>query len=557
MKPTFYARLLGGGLALLLALTAGAQVPVFEWATGAEAPTTYDQQVQNRAVATDAAGNTYVTGIFRNTMTLGSTTLTADNDYDLFVASLDPMGRYRWAVQAGGNAWDISNGLALDAAGNVYITGYFESNTARFGTISLDGVAAGANLFVAKLSPAGAWLQATAPTRPSGQSGRSFLYMVGTALTVDGGGNVYVTGGFNGSPQFGSTTLACYGAYNGFVAKLTPAGTWEWAVAGGSCGYDFGQSIAVDAAGSAYVTGSFMGYQATFGSTVLTRAGFSKDLFVARLDPTGHWQWATHAATATAAAGNGIVLDPAGNAYVTGAVAGQQVRLGGLALNGPDDSYDLFVAKLTPAGTWQWAVRGGSPAADGGRSLVRDASGELTVAGSFAQTATFGKLPPLTAVGKTDLVVTRLGSDGSWRWTLGGGSAGDDYVAGVALGPDGAARIAGSFEGASLVLGPATVPGGSKYYEYYAARGFVANVTDIARRAPVGELTLWPNPSAGTVWATGLTEGQPVEVFDCLGRLVVADARPAFEASGLMLPALAPGVYLVRSGSQTRRLVRK
>jgi hypothetical protein len=74
----------------------------------------------------------------------------------------------------------------------------------------------------------------------AGQPGSSFLYIIGTALTVDGEGNVYVTGGFNGGPQFGSTTLACYGAYNGFVAKLTPAGTWEWAVAGGGCGYEFG-----------------------------------------------------------------------------------------------------------------------------------------------------------------------------------------------------------------------------------------------------------------------------------------------------------------------------
>ncbi|GAA4028331.1 hypothetical protein GCM10022409_10540 [Hymenobacter glaciei] len=557
MNYTFYARLLCSGVALLVALGVRAQVPAFAWAVGAEAPTTYDQQAQNRAIATDAAGNTYVTGIFRKTMTLGNITLTAENDYDLFVASLDPAGHYRWAVRAGGNDWDISNGLALDAAGNVYITGYFESSTARFGTITLNQPGVGANLFVAKLSPTGVWLQATAPTLSAGQSSNSFLYLIGTALTVDVGGNVYVTGGFNGGPQFGSTTLSCYGGYKGFVAKLTPAGTWEWAVAGGGCGYDFGQSIAVDAAGSAYVTGSFEGYTATFGTTVLTRAGFSKDLFVARLDPAGRWQWATHATAATAAYGRGIVLDPAGNAYVTGAVAGQQVRLGSLALNSTDNSYDLFVAKLTPAGAWQWAVRGGSPQADAGAGLVRDASGELTVAGSFSQTASFGQLPALTAVGKADLVVTRLGSDGSWHWALGGGSTGDDHVAGVALGSDGTACIAGSFESPSLVLGPSTVPGGTKYYDYYADRGFVSSVADIARRSPVGVFNLWPNPSTGTVWATGMAEGQPVEVFDCLGRRVAVDARPVFEASGLILPPLAPGVYVVRSGSQTQRLVRQ
>ena len=88
---------------------------------------------------------------------------------------------------------------------------------------------------------------------------------------------------------------------------------------------------------------------------------------------------------------------------------------------------------------------------------------------------------------------------GPGPWALGGGGPGDEYVAGVALGPDGTARIAGSFEGPTLVLGAGTVPGGSKYFDRYADRDFVASVADGARRSPTGELTLWPNLGAGTV----------------------------------------------------------
>ena len=101
--------------------------PLFDWAAGADAPSTYDEQAQNRGIATDAAGNSYVTRIFRNTLTLGSTTLTAVGDYDVYVASLDATGHYRWAVQAGGNAWSISSTVAFDASGTGVIVAQLDA----------------------------------------------------------------------------------------------------------------------------------------------------------------------------------------------------------------------------------------------------------------------------------------------------------------------------------------------------------------------------------------------------------------------------------------------
>ncbi|MDO7850453.1 SBBP repeat-containing protein [Hymenobacter convexus] len=544
-----------GLLTLFLATPVRAQVPGFDWAVGGDAPTTYEQQVQNTGVATDAAGNSYVTGIFRNTLKLGSTMLTAVGDYDIYVASLDAKGHYRWAVQAGGNGWDISKAVALDASGNVYITGYLESNDIRFGALAVANpvFANGSTpVFVAKLSPTGTWLRVTTATNPSAR----FLYMLGTALAVDGPGNVYITGGFNGNPQFGNTSLESYG-YGVFVAKLNTAGTWDWAVRGGGAAYDFGQGIALDGSGNAYVTGFFEASQATFGSIQLPNATRSKDLFVAKLDASGRWLWATHAGTANTATGNGIAVDAAGNAYITGAVAGSVARLGAIAVPKNDDSYDLLVASLSPAGAWQWAVRGGSPSDDFGRGIVRSADGHLTVAGSVSgSVATFGALPPQPVAGGTDVAVAQLDATGAWRWALCGGGPGGDYSAAIAQAPGGDVRITGTFEGPTLQLGTATLPGGTKYYSYYADQGFVTSVADLARRSPNdSDLTLWPNPSRGTVWATGLPAGQPVQVFDAVGRLVAADARPTYEAAGLVLPALRAGVYIVRCGEQARRLV--
>jgi hypothetical protein len=545
-------------LALAQAAPTWAQVPAFDWAAGGDAPSTYDQQAQNRGIATDAAGNSYVTGIFRNTLQLGSTTLTAVGDYDVYVASLDAAGHYRWAVQAGGNVWDISNAVALDASGNVYITGYTESANARFGPFSIASptYAYGRTpMFVAKLSPTGTWLRVTTSTANLTDLGS--LYMVGTALAVDGPGNVYVAGGFTGSPQFGTTVLQAYGSYTAFVAKLNTAGAWDWAVNCGGNAYDFVQGIALDGSGDAYVTGTFEARQATFGTIQLLNATRSKDLFVAKLSASGRWLWANHAGTATTAIGNGITIDPAGNTYIAGAVAGGTVRFGTILLPKNDDSYDLLVASLSPAGAWRWAVRGGSAGSDSGTGIVRDADGNLTITGTASgPVANFGSLPPQPVAGGTDVVVAQLDAGGSWRWALCGGSPGNDYSAAIAQAPRGDVRIAGSFQGASLLLGAAALPGGTKYYSVYADQSFVTSVSDLARRSPnATDLTLWPNPSRGTVWATGLQAGQPVQVFDAVGRLVAADARPAYEASGLVLPVLKAGVYIVRCGEQAKRLV--
>ena len=89
----------------------------------------------------------------------------------------------------------------------------------------------------------------------------------GVSVLADG--SSIVTGEFGGTVTFGSTTLTSAGGYDVFVAKLDPSGNYEWATPAGGTGYEFGNSISVLADGSSIVTGRFEG-TATFGSTTLT-----------------------------------------------------------------------------------------------------------------------------------------------------------------------------------------------------------------------------------------------------------------------------------------------
>jgi hypothetical protein len=312
----------------------------------------------------------------------------------------------------------------------------------------------------------------------------------------------------------------------------------------------------LDQAGNPYIAGSFESPQVKFGAFSLTNNG-SSDIFVAKLTPAGAWQWVAQGGGRYGDVARGLAVDPAGNAYVTGGTGSNALRFGSLTSTKADNSSDLFVAKLDAAGTWQWVRLGGSAGQDAGVGIVLQ-GGNLTVAGTLGgPTARFGALPPVAVGGDADVGIVRLGTDGQWQWALSTGGAGSDYAQGLATGPQDEVRVVGCFESPSTTFGSTTLAGGASIDgkgQYFADAQFVLAVAELAKRSPAG-LTLWPNPSRGTVYATGLEAGQPVQVFDSRGRLVAADVRPAYEVQGLALPQLAAGLYILRCGPQTQKFI--
>jgi len=259
------------------------------------------------SITVDANGNSYVTGIFYGNATFGTTILTSSGYYDIFVAKLDSNGNWLWAKKAGGIDMDYGYGIAVDANGNSYVTGCFW-DSATFGTTTFTS-SGGYDIFVAKLDSSGNWLWVKQAGGTSGDDGHN--------ITVDDNGNSYVTGYYySGIATFGTTTLTSSGYEDIFVAKLDSNGNWLWAKQAGGTGHDYGLSIAVDANGNSYVTGYFDG-SATFGTTTLISSG-EDDIFVAKIDPNGNWLWAKKAGGTSWDYGCGIAVDANGNSYITG-----------------------------------------------------------------------------------------------------------------------------------------------------------------------------------------------------------------------------------------------
>ena len=351
------------------------------------------------------ADDLYITGTFRGSATFGNTTLVSQGSNDIFIAKLSTNGTWQWAVRGGGDSYDYTDNVAVDENGSISITGFFQ-DSATFGNTTL--ISQGGNdIFIAKLSTNGTWQWAVRGGGISNEWGYS--------TAVDENGSVYLTGIFQGTATFGTTTLLSQGSDDVLLAKLTMNGTWQWAVSAGGALSDYGYGVAVDENGSAYITGYFQG-NATFGTIPLTGQG-GNDIFVASVNTTGGWQWTVSAGGAYSDYGNDLAVDGEGNVRVIGDFEGT-ATFGNNTLTSQGNS-DIFAAKLATNGTWLWIVSAGGTFRDNGNDITVVENGNICITGNFEGTATFGNIT-LVSKGQTDMFITQYGKHppvADFAWT--------------------------------------------------------------------------------------------------------------------------------------------
>jgi hypothetical protein len=372
-------------------------------------------------IAVDTAGNAYLTGTTDSTdfpTTVGAFQPVSSGFGDSFVTKLDPTGSsVIYSTYLGGNQSDSSSGIAVDANGNAYVTGStnspnFPTSSGAFQPTFLGG---GLDAFVTKLDPTGNSLVYS-------------TYLGGTAfdnstgIAVDANGNAYVTGStssanFPTTPGAFSTSLNGGGAITAnpggrgaitpdlggggapppdvFVIKLDPGGsTLVYSTYLGGSGLDSSNAISIDRDGNAYMTGQTRStdFPTTPGAFQPIFNGGSTSAFVTKLDATGSGLvYSTYLAGRGVSTnnknaqtiGNGVAVDAAGDAYVTGSTtssdfpttvdAFQPIFAG---------SVDAFVTKFDATGSlliYSTYLGGNSSAS--GRGIALDPNGNAYVTG--------------------------------------------------------------------------------------------------------------------------------------------------------------------------------
>ncbi|WP_435016113.1 Ig-like domain-containing protein [Tundrisphaera sp. TA3] len=368
-------------------------------------------------------------------------------------------------VGSAGQFSDIrANAVANDAAGHVLVTGSY-AVSAGFdpdARSALSTAGGARDLFVARYTPAGSlsWVR-TFPGQSTTANGITTSSTAqGSALAVDGSGNLLVSGTFAGTVDFDPgpnvVTLASPGRSDAFVLKLDASGNLLWArgLVGAAGDVANAHAVAPDGSGGVYAAGSFQ-ERLTVGATTLTSDALS-DAFVARFDANGQalWAVATRGAGASNAEAHGLAVDGSGNVAAAGIVAGTVdfdpgVGVASVTSNG---SFDAALWKLSPSGQLLWARGIGGPDNDQATALAGDAAGNLYVTGTFSTSVNFGTAANpgvLTAGGASDIFVAKYGPNGAEVWARGlaGAGASASKGLGIAVAASGRIHVAGTFQG--------------------------------------------------------------------------------------------------------------
>lgn len=349
-------------------------------------------------IAVDGAGNIVVVGATRSNLfpTVNAVQSTYGGGWsDAFVTKLNPAGnQILYSTYLGGSGWDFAGRVALDAAGDAYLTGATSSSTYPTANAAQPHYGGGMrDAFVTALSPSGTLLYSTY----LGGSGED----EGRGIAVDSAGNAYVAGQTQSSnfPTMGALQPALGGSFDAFVTKLSSAGAIVYSTYLGGSDLDNANGVAVDGAGEAVVVGSTASQNfptanaaqgANGGGSCLGlwfKLGVCSDAFITKLNANGTaLVYSTYLGGSGKELGEGVALDSGGNAYVTGGTSSTNFPTSNPLQAANGGGTDAFVAKVDPNGSVLYSTYLGGSGYDDGYGLAADSAGNVFVTGLTTST---------------------------------------------------------------------------------------------------------------------------------------------------------------------------
>lgn len=368
---------------------------------------------------------------------------------------------------------DEATAIARDANGDLIIVGHTYGDLE--GNVNADSTQGSTDVFVSRVTETGVRIW----TKQFGTAGFDICYSVATSTAT---GDIYLAGSTTGT--LNGSSLTGLGPINAFVTKLTSTGMHLWTSLTGTTGADtFGNAVAIDSAGNAYVAGD------TTGDLAAVNAGLF-DIFLTKYDASGASLWTRQAGTAgddfgdavafdlagasVVVAGStrgglggtnagltdivlikydssgsnpltqqlgtadddsawAVAVDPSGNVYVAGSTSGDLDGAGPGVYAGLSD---LFAAKFDPALNLPpvWIRQLGTSGNDVARAIAFDPSAGVIVTGK-----TSGDLEGAGSDGFDDSFTIRFDANGPWQWTKQFGTRANDEGVGVVT--DGSGNI--------------------------------------------------------------------------------------------------------------------
>jgi hypothetical protein len=397
-------------------------------------------------LAVDSAGNAYVSGGTTSTnfpivggvqSSLGSATQVA------FVAKLNAAGTALvYSTYLGGNNSTDGFKIAVDSAGDAYVTGYTTST--NFPTVNpiQANLAGTQNAYLSKLNATGSALVYSTYLGGNGSD-----WALG--ITLDGSDNVYLSGQTTSTnfPTVNPIQSSYAGAQDAFVTKVNAAGSaLVYSTYLGGSAQDTGDAIAVDSTGAMYIAGNTNSANLPTANAIQPTYGGVGDAFVTKLSPSGNaLVYSTYLGGSNFDGAIGIAVDSAGAAYVAGNTFSTNFPTVSAFQSTFTGDQDTFITKVNAAGTalvYSTYLGGNHTVQPGVGGLAVDGTGDAYVAGLTNSTnlPTVGALQATYGGGSRDGFISELSATGTalvFSTYLGG--SGDDFVAELA--PDSSGNL--------------------------------------------------------------------------------------------------------------------
>ncbi|MFP5436392.1 MAG: SBBP repeat-containing protein, partial [Bacteroidia bacterium] len=330
----------------------------------------------------DANGAIYLAGYTNSVSAIasGGAQNALAGSYDAFLVKFTSSGTRSWGTYFGATGRDHGYTCALDASGNVYLSGFSESAT---------GIASGGfqstfgggtqDAFLAKFSSTGSRLWSTY------YGGTGVDYAEDT--TADSAGNIYLAGyttSTSGIASGGFQNSHSGGTRDAYLAKFDASGSRLWATYYGGSDSDYGYSCATDSNGNVYLSGSTSSDGlASGGHQNTTGPNYKTDAILVKFNSSGNRLWATYYGQADESDGaSSCMVDSSGNVYIAGGTSSDTGIASGGFQNTKPGGLDMYIAKFSASGSRLWGTYYGTAGYDSFSGAVLNNTGNIFVAGN-------------------------------------------------------------------------------------------------------------------------------------------------------------------------------
>ena len=346
---------------------------------------------RGRKIALDSSGNIYVVGYYQNTVDFGGGNVTSNGSWDAFILKLNSSGTFQWVKSYGGSTGnDLGRDVVVDSNDNVIMLGTFRG-TVNFDNGDGGGVvnytSNDYDIFLIRLNSSGIWQSVWVTTNNGSADGR--------ALAIDSNNVTYLTGSYSGSVTFGANNRTATNSNDLFIHKIDTYDNENNTQLTYALNVDTTQKakgIAVDSSGNIYATGTFQN-TVNFGGGNITSSG--KDIYLLKLNSSLVFQWVKRFARDDGAAGQAfgtaVAVDDDGNVYSVGQIGGNY-NLGGQDVASGSNN-DAYIVKHDSSGTFQWSKTFGGGSGmdtyDKVQDIVIDSNDFIITAGQISGNTNF------------------------------------------------------------------------------------------------------------------------------------------------------------------------